>query len=53
MIAEVFAPTADELDWARAVVVRGRRAEVSATLESGEMVDPAMLGRAQGILGDR
>ncbi len=52
VIAAVFEPTEEELRWARAVVSAVAAGGVG-TLESGEMVDPAMLGRAQGILGDR
>jgi citrate lyase subunit beta/citryl-CoA lyase len=52
VIAEVFEPTAEELGWARNVVAAVDGGGV-ATLASGEMVDPAMLGRARGILGDR
>lgn len=50
VIEAVFAPTADELAWAAAVVEAVERGGV-ATLDSGEMVDPAMLGRARSILG--
>ncbi len=47
VIAEVFRPTADERRWADEVLAAG--AGVS-TLRSGEMVDPAMVGRAKAIL---
>ncbi|MEU6248854.1 aldolase/citrate lyase family protein [Glycomyces sp. NPDC047010] len=50
VIREVFAPTADETAWAEAVVAALETGGV-ATLPSGEMVDPAMLGRARSILG--
>lgn len=49
VIAAVFAPSEADLAWARAVVAAVDRGGV-ATLDSGEMVDPAMLGRARGIL---
>ncbi|MCU1418353.1 MAG: CoA ester lyase [Schumannella sp.] len=49
VIAEVFAPGVAELEWARAVLAAVEGGGV-ATLPSGEMVDPAMLGRARGIL---
>ncbi|MET0725896.1 MAG: CoA ester lyase [Leifsonia sp.] len=52
VIEAVFARTDDELDWARAVVAAVDGGGVS-TLASGEMVDPAMLGRARAILGER
>jgi citrate lyase subunit beta/citryl-CoA lyase len=50
VIAEVFAPSDAELDWARSVLSAVEDGGV-ATLPSGEMVDPAMLGRARSILG--
>lgn len=49
VIAEVFAPSAVDIAWARAVLAAVEGGGV-ATLRSGEMVDPAMLGRARGIL---
>jgi citrate lyase subunit beta/citryl-CoA lyase len=52
VIEEVFAPSQSEVEWARAVVTAIESGGV-ATLPSGEMVDPAMLGRARGILGGR
>ena len=52
VIEEVFAPSADEVAWATAVVEAVERSGGGvATLGSGEMVDPAMLGRARSILG--
>ncbi|WP_026923682.1 HpcH/HpaI aldolase/citrate lyase family protein [Glycomyces arizonensis] len=55
VIEAVFAPSEEERAWARAVVDAlehgpGRGGGV-ATLPDGEMVDPAMLGRARRILG--
>ncbi|MEU5875286.1 aldolase/citrate lyase family protein [Glycomyces sp. NPDC047369] len=50
VIREVFAPTPEETAWAEAVVAALEGGGV-ATLPSGEMVDPAMLGRARSILG--
>jgi citrate lyase subunit beta/citryl-CoA lyase len=50
VIDEVFAPTAEEVDWAQQVLATVESGGVS-TLDSGQMVDPAMLGRARGILG--
>jgi citrate lyase subunit beta / citryl-CoA lyase len=49
VIAEVFAPSASELVWARDVVAAVEEGGV-ATLANGEMVDPAMLGRARMLL---
>lgn len=49
VIREVFTPSADERAWAEAVVAAMRDGGV-ATLPGGEMVDPAMLGRAQSII---
>lgn len=49
VIHEVFAPTEVELAWAREVLDVGEAGGV-ATLESGEMIDAAMLGRARSIL---
>ncbi|KRC47268.1 hypothetical protein ASE16_18280 [Leifsonia sp. Root227] len=49
VIAAVFAPTDTETAWARAVLAAVEGGGV-ATLPSGEMVDPAMLGRARAIL---
>lgn len=48
VIAEVFAPTAEERRWAAEVLAAG--ANGVSTLASGEMVDPAMMGRARAIL---
>ncbi|SDK81883.1 citrate lyase subunit beta / citryl-CoA lyase [Glycomyces sambucus] len=54
VIREVFAPDPEETAWAEAVVAAlGGAADGGggvATLPSGEMVDPAMLGRARAIL---
>lgn len=55
VIAAVFAPSEEERAWAQAVVDAleggsGKGGGV-ATLPDGEMVDPAMLGRARRILG--
>lgn len=52
VINDVFKSTLEELEWARAVISAVASGGV-ATLGSGEMVDPAMLGRAKGILGER
>jgi citrate lyase subunit beta/citryl-CoA lyase len=49
VIREVFAPSPEETAWAEAVVAALEGGGV-ATLPSGEMVDPAMLGRARAIL---
>ncbi|AGW41973.1 phytoene synthase [Leifsonia xyli subsp. cynodontis DSM 46306] len=49
VIAEVFAPEPDELAWARAVLAAAGDGGVG-TLPSGEIVDPAMLGRARALL---
>lgn len=49
VIAAVFAPTDSEVAWARQVVAAMHAGGV-ATLASGEMVDPAMRGRAERIL---
>jgi len=48
-IAAVFRPDASEIAWARGVERALRRGGV-ATLPDGEMVDPAMAGRARRIL---
>jgi citrate lyase subunit beta/citryl-CoA lyase len=49
VIREVFSPSAEEVEWARAVLAAVADGGV-ATLANGEMVDPAMTGRARGIL---
>jgi citrate lyase subunit beta/citryl-CoA lyase len=49
VIRAVFAPSEDEIAWARAVLTALERGGV-ATLPNGEMVDPAMAGRASSIL---
>jgi citrate lyase subunit beta/citryl-CoA lyase len=49
VIADVFRPSAVETEWAREVLAATERGGVT-TLASGEMVDPAMLGRARAIL---
>lgn len=53
VIAEVFAPTADEVSWAEEVLSALESGGGVAVLASGEMVDPAMRGRAQRILAAR
>lgn len=45
-VADRFAPTADELRWARRVLGVGE----SVTVVDGEMIDQPVLTRAQGIL---
>jgi citrate lyase subunit beta/citryl-CoA lyase len=49
VIAEVFQPSEEELQWANQVLAQVDEGGVT-TLTSGEMVDPAMLGRARTIL---
>jgi citrate lyase subunit beta/citryl-CoA lyase len=49
VIADVFRPSADESRWAREVLAAGAGGG-AATLANGELVDPAMLGRARAIL---
>jgi citrate lyase subunit beta/citryl-CoA lyase len=49
VIREVFAPDEEERAWARAVIDALEGGGV-ATLADGQMVDPAMLGRARRIL---
>lgn len=49
VIAGVFAPSAVDVEWAREVVAAIGAGGV-ATLSSGDMVDPAMRGRAEHIL---
>lgn len=48
VIAEVFRPSEEERRWATEVLAAG--ADGVSTLPSGEMVDPAMVGRARAIL---
>lgn len=48
VIAEVFLPSEEERRWATEVLAAGTHGVT--TLPSGEMVDPAMLGRARAIL---
>lgn len=49
VIAEVFAPSAEERRWAEEVLSAVGNGGVT-TLANGEMVDPAMVGRAKTIL---
>jgi citrate lyase subunit beta/citryl-CoA lyase len=49
VIREVFASSAEEIEWAHAVLAAVESGGV-ATLANGEMVDPAMTGRARSIL---
>jgi len=49
VIAAVFRPSAEERQWAEEVVAAAGAGGVT-TLRDGEMVDPAMLGRARTIL---
>jgi citrate lyase subunit beta/citryl-CoA lyase len=49
VIAEVFHPSDEELQWATQVLSTQQEGGVS-TLTTGEMIDPAMLGRARAIL---
>jgi citrate lyase subunit beta/citryl-CoA lyase len=48
VIQSVFRPTPDELDWAKEVLANTNGGVT--TLSTGEMVDPAMLGRARKII---
>jgi citrate lyase subunit beta / citryl-CoA lyase len=48
VIAEVFRPSPEETRWAREVLATNTKGVT--TLSNGEMVDPAMLGRARTIL---
>jgi citrate lyase subunit beta/citryl-CoA lyase len=48
VIAEAFQPSREELRWAEEVLASS--AGGVTTLASGEMVDPAMMGRARAIL---
>ncbi|MCD0445046.1 CoA ester lyase [Glycomyces sp. A-F 0318] len=52
VIKEVFTPDEEERAWARAVLDALEHGGV-ATLADGQMVDPAMLGRAKRILDPR
>jgi citrate lyase subunit beta/citryl-CoA lyase len=49
VIEEVFRPTAEERRWAEEVLSATSEGGVT-TLANGDMVDPAMLGRAKAIL---
>lgn len=49
VIAAVFAPGDDDVRWARQVIEATREGGVT-TLATGEMIDPAMRGRAERIL---
>lgn len=49
IIREVFEPSREEIEWAHAVLTAVGDGGV-ATLPNGEMVDPAMIGRARGLL---
>ncbi|WP_066041825.1 HpcH/HpaI aldolase/citrate lyase family protein [Herbiconiux solani] len=52
VIARVFAPREEEVEWARAVLTALADSSGAATrLPGGEMVDEAMRGRAESILG--
>ncbi|MCC3763401.1 CoA ester lyase [Glycomyces sp. TRM65418] len=51
IIKQVFAPSEEERAWARAVLDALDDGGV-ATLPDGQMVDPAMLGRARRLLDD-
>ncbi|MDR1214595.1 MAG: CoA ester lyase [Propionibacteriaceae bacterium] len=51
VIAAVFAPSAAQVTWAESVLAAlAQAAGGVATLATGEMVDPAMCGRAESIL---
>jgi citrate lyase subunit beta / citryl-CoA lyase len=54
VVREVFAPTADDVAWATAVVAAaedaGRRGRGATTLDDGSFVDPAVERRARRIL---
>lgn len=52
VIAEVFAPSAEERAWAEEVLAAVGDGGV-ATLSNGEMADPAMIGRAKAIVARR
>lgn len=49
VIAEVFRPSDADVEWARQVFAATESGGVT-TLASGEMVDPAMVGRARAVL---
>ena len=49
VIADIFRPSAEDRDWARDVLAIATGGGVS-TLSNGDMVDGAMLGRAQKIV---
>jgi citrate lyase subunit beta/citryl-CoA lyase len=53
-VREVFAPTAEELDWARAVTERAGSMETAGTasvaLEDGSFVDPAIVRQAHDLI---
>ncbi|GAB1513485.1 HpcH/HpaI aldolase/citrate lyase family protein [Actinophytocola sp. KF-1] len=49
VIAEVFAPSEQDRTWAEEVLAATAEGGVT-TLSNGEMVDPAMIGRAKAIL---
>jgi citrate lyase subunit beta/citryl-CoA lyase len=55
-VAECFAPTNAELDWARRVIDRAREADAESrgvTVVDGEMVDAAVVARAHELLRRR
>lgn len=52
VITEVFSPSEADLEWSRQVIAAMKRGGV-ATLPSGEMIDPAMVGRAQALLAQK
>jgi citrate lyase subunit beta/citryl-CoA lyase len=49
-VHEAFAPTADEVAWARRVIAADAAASGAATAIDGEMVDRPVVARAQAIL---
>ena len=53
IVNDCFAPTADDVRWAEAVVAAFAKASGSAVLVDGRMVDRPVLLKAQAILAER
>lgn len=53
IVNDCFAPSADEVEWAEAIVAAFSKAAGSAVLVDGRMVDRPVLLKAQAILAER
>jgi citrate lyase subunit beta/citryl-CoA lyase len=51
-VARAFAPSGDDLDWARAIVAAYEQQGRGVTAHDGEMIDAPVVARARALLGE-